>query len=89
MFNTKLLPSTTAPMNSLRNILIILVCASLTGCAGRDDQDTGNRRSRGLTIWQLGLVNVSGSPVLTAPEPRDTSRLVIDQRLRFDNQLTK
>jgi hypothetical protein len=89
MFGTKLLPSTTAPMNLLKSILITLAFALLTGCAGRSDQDSGSRRSRGLSIWQVGLINVSGNPTLTTTEPRDTSRLVIDQRLRFDNQLTK
>jgi len=72
-------------MNYTRSTIITIAIALLTGCAGRNDSESGSLRSRGLSITQWGLVNVSGSPVFTAPEPRDTTRLVVDQRLRFDN----
>jgi len=40
-----------------------------------------------MTLLQFGLVNVTGSPAITAPEPRDDTRIVIDQRLHYNSSL--
>jgi hypothetical protein len=78
------------PKQQKMKTLILLLPLLLTSCGmlGGDDQSTTNRRGRGLSVSQFGLINISSGNTLTAPEPRDDTRIRLDQvtRLQLDDQ---
>jgi hypothetical protein len=56
-----------------RTLLLLATALSLSGCSSQEEapEPSRDRRTRGLSVMQVGLFNISSGNSLTSPEVRE------------------